>query len=470
MFAFALWDRRQRQLHLVRDRFGEKPLYYGWAAGNFVFASELKAIRALEGLDNAIDRRSVRLLSARSYIPAPLSIYRRLFKLPPGSILTADADAFRHPLDDPPAPGGRAGSISIRSYWSYRQVVLDRLAEPIADEEEALERLEHSLSTAIKGQSVADVPVGVFLSGGIDSSTVVALYQKHSSRAVRTFSIGFEEAGFDEAGCAKRVAAQLGSEHNERYVTVHEAQQVIPLLPAMYDEPFADSSQIPTFLVSRFAREQVTVALTGDGGDELFAGYNRHFAAPHLWQQLRRVPQPLRSAIGLPLSWLSSQFWNSAAGLLPGRRPQHLGGKIQKGLRVAGSVRNFDDRYSSFLDEWSFEKSPVRGGDTIGPGWDMGLRQECAGHAANDVLRRGLLLARRHPVQSGSRIDGGEPRNPRAVSRSSRGRARRPNSSQHEGARRDGEVYPPQAPPSGDSARAVRPAQGGLCDPRGGVD
>jgi asparagine synthase (glutamine-hydrolysing) len=230
-------------------------------------------------------------------------------------------------------------------------------AEPIEDESEALELLERTLAQAIGGQSVADVPVGAFLSGGIDSSTVVALYQKYSSIPVRTFSIGFEEAGFNEADYAKAVARHLGTVHNERYVTVKEARDVIPLLPAMYDEPFADSSQIPTHLVSRFAREQVTVALSGDGGDELFAGYNRHFVAPRLWKRLRMLPRPVRALIGPPLSQLPTGLWN-----LAGRQP-HFGAKVQKALRVAGAARSFDDVYESFLDEWSFEDSPVLGAD-----------------------------------------------------------------------------------------------------------
>jgi asparagine synthase (glutamine-hydrolysing) len=349
--------------------------YYGWAGKDFVFASELKAIRAHPRFKGEIDRRALRLFAARTYIPAPLSIYQRLFKLEPGCVLTITPEAAAVPLDAPPQK-------NIRRYWSYRDVVRDGLANPIADEADALEQLEQVLAKAISDQSVADVPVGTFLSGGIDSSTIVALYQKYSSLPVRTFTIGFEEAGFNEAEDAKAVARHLGTVHNERYVTVKETRDVIPLLPTMYDEPFADSSQIPTFLVSRFAREQVTVALTGDGGDELFAGYNRHFAAPQIWQQLRKLPKPLRSAIGSPLSRLPSQFWHSAASLLPGRRQPHLGGKIQKGLRVAGSVRNFDELYSSFLDEWSFEESPVRGGDGEGAGWDM----DCADQAP-DTLR-----------------------------------------------------------------------------------
>jgi asparagine synthase (glutamine-hydrolysing) len=371
MFAFGLWDRQRRELSLVRDRFGEKPLYYGWAGEDFVFASELKAIRTHPRFKGEIDRRALRLFAGRGYIPAPLSIYHRLFKLEPGCALTITPGAARAPLDAPPQVGKEAGGLHIVRYWSYRDTVREGLQNPIEDETEALAELEKVLARAIQAQSVADVPVGAFLSGGIDSSTIVALYQKYSSQSVRTFTIGFEEASFNEADDAKAVAKYLGTVHDERYVTVNETRDVIPLLPSMYDEPFADSSQIPTHLVSCFAREQVTVALTGDGGDELFAGYNRHFTAPQVWRHLGKVPKPLRSAIGSPLSRMPTQFWQGAAGLLPGRRRPHLGGKIQKGLRIAGSVSDFDELYSSFLDEWSFEESPVRGGDEGGAGWDM---------------------------------------------------------------------------------------------------
>jgi asparagine synthase (glutamine-hydrolysing) len=385
MFALALWDRKERELHLVRDRFGEKPLYYGWAAGSFVFASELKAIRSVEGFGNEVDRRAVKLLAARTYIPAPLSIYKGIFKLPPGCILTARADAARRPLGDPPAPGTRSGAIEIRRYWSYRDVVAGGLSDPIESEEEALYQLELALAAAIGGQSVADVPVGAFLSGGIDSSTVVGLYQKYSSRPVRTFSIGFEEAGFNEAEYAKQVAAHFGAEHYERYVTVKETQEVIPLLPAMYDEPFADSSQIPTHLVSRFAREQVTVALSGDGGDELFGGYNRYFGTARLWRQFKRLPGPVRRGAGSAFGALPTGLWNGAARLLPGaRRPKHFGTKVQKTFRTMSRADSLEGVFDSFLDEWAGERSPALNG--------VGLPEQCrfdldAGEGAADATR-----------------------------------------------------------------------------------
>lgn len=375
MFAFALWDKKERRLSLVRDRFGEKPLYYGWVGGDFIFGSELKALRAHPHFDNEISRRAMRLFAARTYVPAPLSIYERVYKLEPGRILSISPEAARMPLTSPPEEGRTQNGLSLSRYWSYRDVVRQGLEQPIPDEGEALEKLEQVLATAIRGQSMADVPVGAFLSGGIDSSTVVALYQKYSSIPVRTFSIGFEEAGFNEAQHAKAVAKHLGTVHNEHYVTVKEAREVIPLLGTMYDEPFADSSQIPTFLVSRFAREQVTVALTGDGGDELFAGYNRHFMAPKAWRRLRQVPVPLRGAAGSMLSRVPPQLWTGAASLLPGRRQPHLSAKIQKALRVGASARSFDDVYTSFLDEWSFEQSPVIGGEGADVPFDMDVAE-----------------------------------------------------------------------------------------------
>ena len=360
MFAFALWDRQERRLHLVRDRFGEKPLYYGWAGRDFLFASELKAIRAHPGFAREVDRRALGLYAARTYIPAPLSIYRGIFKLPPGCILTVEPGAAARTT--PPDVGASDAGLRLERYWSYRDVMRAGYENPIADHGEALDALGDVLGQAVRGQSVADVPVGAFLSGGIDSSTIVAVYQKYSSTSVRTFSIGFEEEAYNEAPHARLVANHFGTVHEEHIVTVKEARDVIPSLPAMYDEPFADSSQIPTHLVSRFARARVTVALTGDGGDELFGGYNRHIVAPRMWERLKRLPRPLRAAAASAFSHVPGRLWNGAASLLGPRVQSGLGGKIQKGLGVAAHARCFDDVYSSFLDEWSQEQSPVLGG------------------------------------------------------------------------------------------------------------
>ena len=358
MFAFALWDRKERRLSLVRDRFGEKPLYYGWVGRDLLFGSELKALRAHPDFAGEIDRASVAAFASRGYIPAPRSIYRGIHKLPPGCILSVDADAVPDPAADAPEIGAAARGLSLKRYWSYLDVVEEGAGDPFASEEEALEAVEEALVRAIAGQSLADVPIGAFLSGGIDSSTVTALYQKHSNVPVRTFSIGFAEDRFNEAEDARRVAEQLGTVHHEHYVSVDEARDVIPMLPRMYDEPFADSSQIPTFLVSRFAREKVTVALTGDGGDELFGGYTRHIMVPRLWRAVSRLPAPLRALAGAPLAAIPPGLW-SALGA--SRGTPEFGRKAQKALRIAARARGLEDVMTAFLDEWNFSDRPVSG-------------------------------------------------------------------------------------------------------------
>jgi len=360
MFAFALWDRRERRLHLVRDRFGEKPLYFGWVGGNFAFASELKAIRALPGFDNTLDRRALGRFVRLGYVPSPLSIYRDLYKLEPGCILSAAPEALRTAPASPPMPGDGL----VRHYWSYRDVVAAGLADPIGDAPEAVDRLEQALVEAVAGQAMADVPVGAFLSGGVDSSTVAALYRLRSP--VRTFTIGFEDAAFDEAPHARAVAAHLGTEHHEAYVTAREAREVIPLLPRIYDEPFADSSQIATYLVCRHAREHVKVALSGDGGDELFGGYNRYLAAPRLWSRLRRLPLPLRAALGGAAGAIPAGAWNAAADLAGRKsRQPHFGAKIQKTLRTMGRAGGIDALHDGLIDEWHDQAAPVEGGDAV---------------------------------------------------------------------------------------------------------
>ena len=394
MFAFALWDRQQRTLSLVRDRFGEKPMYYGWAGKDFLFGSELKALTPHPDFPREIGREALSQYVALTYVPAPLSIYRGIFKLEPGCILTIPVDEAARPLDKPPR-AGESEPVQLSAYWSYRDTVVAGLAEPFADENEALRALDESMEEAIRGQSVADVAVGAFLSGGIDSSTIVALYQKYSDRPVRTFSIGFEEAGFDEAVHAKAVARHFGTVHNEHYVTVDEARDVIPLLPKIYDEPFADPSQIPTFLVSRFAREQVTVALTGDGGDELFAGYNRHFLVPGIWRSIDRIPSSLRRLAGSSLGRLSASTLAGAAYMAGSRRPDR-GSKLKKALSIAGSAGQIDDVYLSLLDEWDGEQSPAIGGKS-NPVCDLQLGEDApdevrlmyadaVGYLPNDIL------------------------------------------------------------------------------------
>ena len=360
MFAFGLWDRKTRTLRLARDRFGEKPLYYGWAGRDFLFGSELKALRSHPRFDRTIDPAAVRHLAARNYIPAPLSIYRAAFKLEPACILTVPPGAV--PLSEPARIGQSVTGISLARYWSYREVVQHGLKDPIGDEVAAIAELERVLAHAVESQALADVPVGAFLSGGIDSSSVVALYQKYSTQKVRTFTIGFAEQAFNEADYARAVANRLGTEHHERIVTAREAQEVIPRLPTIYDEPFADSSQIPTYLVSSFTRGQVKVALSGDAGDELFGGYRRYATIARAWSALKRLPRPVRAAIAKPLSLLSTGAWDKvAAATSGGHRPPSFGSKARKALRTMGQANNLNDLFTTFLDEWAEEGSPVLG-------------------------------------------------------------------------------------------------------------
>lgn len=321
MFALALWDRSARTLTLARDRLGEKPLYYGWQGDTFLFASELKALKAHPAFQGKIDRDSLALMLRHNYIPAPYSIYQGIRKLLPGTSLHL-------------VPGKREGKPV--PYWSLCEVAERGQAQPFAgNEAEAIATLERLLLESISLQMIADVSLGAFLSGGVDSSTVVALMQAQSSRPVKTFTIGFHEAGYDEAGYARAVAQHLGTEHTELYVTSEQTRAVIPQLPALYDEPFADSSQIPTFLISQLARRHVTVSLSGDAGDELFGGYNRYLWAASIWRKLGRIPVPLRQLAADSVSMLSTQSWNRLYALvsmmLPLRlRVSRLGDKLHK--------------------------------------------------------------------------------------------------------------------------------------------
>jgi len=358
MFAFAVWDKQTRQLSLARDRFGEKPLYYGWTAAGFAFGSELKALTLLPGFDNPVDPGALRVMLGRGYIPAPLSIYRRIFKLEPGCWLTIAQEAAQMPCEVAPA-AGVANAVSPNRYYDYGQLVADGAAHPFASYDEAHAAVGDSLTRAIDRQLVADVPVGTFLSGGIDSSLITALAAKRSDAPVKTFTLGFREADFDEADYAKRVAAHLGTDHHEVYVGSDDALSVIPLLAHMYDEPFADSSQIPTHLVSRIAREHVTVALSGDAGDELFGGYNRHRYFPALWRKFAPLPLPLRragNAIGAPVL---EALWVAAARARRARRPRQLGERLRSALAIFARSRDFDGMVGLFLDHWALGEDPI---------------------------------------------------------------------------------------------------------------
>ena len=291
MYAFALWDRSQRVLYLVRDRLGEKPLYYGWQGNAFLFGSELKALSTDPQWAGRIDRQALTLFLKYSYVPTPYSIYEGMKKLPPGSIIAlSEAQAQSRTMPEP------------STYWSLKDLAEAGHSDAFqGSESDAVEEFGELLSDAVRLQMVADVPVGAFLSGGVDSSTIVALMQSQSTRRVRTFTIGFDEPSYDEAPYASKVARHLGTEHTELYVTAKETLEVIPRLPEIYDEPFADSSQIPTFLISKLARSEVTVSLSGDGGDELLGGYKRYRLAQTLWHGMKHVPAGLRAALARAL-------------------------------------------------------------------------------------------------------------------------------------------------------------------------
>lgn len=282
MFAIALWDRQERTLTLARDRLGEKPLYWGWCNQTLLFGSELKALEVHPVFNAEVDRSALALLLQYNAIPAPYSIHQGIQKLPAGHMVQI-------------RQGDRSGETMPRAYWALNDVIESGLANPfVGTDGEVVTALQQRISQSVAGQMLADVPLGAFLSGGVDSSTVVALMQQQSSEPVRTFAIGFNEPGYDEAQYAKEVAEYLGTEHTELYVGTEDALSVIPDLPRIYCEPFADSSQIPTFLVSKMAKQQVTVALSGDGGDELFGGYNPYQFAPKVWRLVRRLPLKIR--------------------------------------------------------------------------------------------------------------------------------------------------------------------------------
>lgn len=288
MFALGVWDRRERRLLLARDRAGEKPIYYGWAGSKMVFASELKAFRSLEFFDPTVDPAGEAAFAHLGHVPAPLSIYRDARKLQAGSWLTWTPDDGRCWPD-------------VHRWWSVEAVAESGAADQISNQDVADAAIEQTLGRAVRRQMVADVPLGAFLSGGIDSSLVVALMQSHSHRPVKTFTIAFDGAAFDESECAAAVARHLGTDHHSLLVSGDEARAVLPMLPAMYDEPFADASQIPTALMAAFARQQVTVALSGDGGDESFGGYNRYRLLPTIHKRFGHWPAPLRTALGVGL-------------------------------------------------------------------------------------------------------------------------------------------------------------------------
>jgi len=388
MFAFAVWDAETRSLQLARDRMGEKPLYYGWFGGTLLFGSELKALRRHPAFDGEVDRGALTLLLRYNCIPAPYTIHSRVRKLGPATLLTVR---------------GESDSVE-KQYWSLRDVYEQAADQPFCGtDDEAADALEELLRDAVKLRMISDVPLGAFLSGGIDSSTVVAFMQLASSQPVNTFTIGVTESSFDEAHDARAVAAHLGTNHTELYVTPAEVQAVIPKLAEIYDEPFADSSQLPTYLVSTLARKYVTVALSGDGGDEIFGGYNRYVWLQRTWTATGWIPRVMRRGSAKLMGSVSVGTWDSlyktASPLLPEAFKHRLPG--EKVHKLAGVLDAADPRamYLGLTSHWNEPDSVVVGGSEppsmtrngATPGTSAGLVEEmmyldAMGYLPDDIL------------------------------------------------------------------------------------
>ena len=350
MFAFAAWDARTRRLHLARDRFGEKPLYYGWAGGQFAFASELKAFHALPRFDAVVDRDVVAQFLRLSCVPAPDCIYRGLAKLRPGSLVTVEAGTRSAMLPDPV------------TFWSAEQAIDDACRlPPLDDDREAAELLEATLSKSVAARMLADVPVGALLSGGIDSSLVVALMQQHGDRPVRTFTVAFVDQAFDESTSAAAVATHLGTDHTTVEMLPRDVFDIIPRVPEIWDEPFSDNSQLPSLLVAQVARRDVTVALSGDGGDELFAGYNRHAWLARVWRLAGPAPHRLRRGVGGAMRRLPPGAIDAVATRLPSRWQVRLPStKVEKLGRVL-EASTVQDAYDTLRSHWEDPAAVVLG-------------------------------------------------------------------------------------------------------------
>jgi len=358
MFAFALWDRKEQVLYLARDRIGEKPLYYGEIAGSFIFGSELKAIAAVGHQNMRINRSAIASLMEFGYVANPMSIYEGVSKLPPGTVLKV---VVRSP--------GKYNFSGPESYWSLNRPDLEDVRREFeqSSDDHLVQRLHDILLKTVQQEMVADVGVGAFLSGGIDSSLVVALMQATSSANVRTFTIGFDDRRFDEAPYAKAVAKHLNTSHTEMYLSPRDAYELIPSLSTIYDEPLGDSSQIPTVLISKLTRKHVTVALSGDGGDELFAGYPRYQFGPSLWRKISPTPKLLRHAFSAGLRFVAPNQWDHFLNLLPEKiRPGITGHRLHRLAQLLSSS-DFDKFYASLVAQWQEPNRLVLGGTSCSP-------------------------------------------------------------------------------------------------------
>jgi len=364
MFAFGLWDKNDQVLHLARDRVGEKPLYFGWSGGRFIFASELKAIRGNSQWRNNISRNSLSSFLRYSYVPAPWTIFEGIFKLSAGAYLSIPLARLR--AQSSIALANQSRPPQVNHYWRMPKPC--RASNPHIDlDKDVIEdRLHELLRSTVSRQIISDVPVGALLSGGIDSSTIVAIMQSVASGPVKTFTIGFNEGEYNEADHAREIARRLGTDHTELFVTGKDALDVIPRLPRIYDEPFADSSQIPTILVSELARASVTVALSGDGGDELFGGYTRYFWANDVQRKLSRVPKAIRPAIGRGLRLMGAERWQRFYDLMEPFVPSQLrvknaGSKIHTLARLVEDA-NEASLYLNLISHWKAPNSIVNHG------------------------------------------------------------------------------------------------------------
>lgn len=400
MFAIVLWDRTERVVHLARDRMGEKPLYYGWQNGVFLFGSELKALRAHPDWRGEINRNALTLLLRHNYIPAPHSIYRNIYKLEPGTLLSLNQELARKPHTPEEL------FAHMHRYWSMRSVAELGAANPFSgSDQEAIETLNSLLHKSVRGQMASDVPLGAFLSGGYDSSTVAALMQAESARPVRTFSIGFHEQGYNEAHHAKAVAAHLGTDHTELYVTPEQAMEVIPRLPEIYDEPFADSSQIPSFLISELTRRHVTVSLSGDGGDELFGGYGRYATHQKTWSRLNLLPAPVRDAARRLMQSVPPRQWDLLFRIFRPFLPRQLkqpntGEKMHK-IADFISVDNPEQLYLRSMTHWPDPEQLVPGASEpltalsdrsrwpeLSNFWDCMMYMDAINYLPDDILTK----------------------------------------------------------------------------------
>ncbi|MEN5314148.1 asparagine synthase (glutamine-hydrolyzing) [Pseudomonas koreensis] len=348
MFAFAVWDKVERILTLARDRMGEKPLYYGIVGERLVFSSELKAIKAAFSDNLRIDRNALAKFVRYGYVPAPESIYEGIKKLEPAHYLSIES------LSSVQAPV---------AYWSiaHSSALKDEMSQASATE--VVDAVGERLSTAVKSQMIADVPLGAFLSGGVDSSLIVSLMQSQSSSSINTYTIGFNEPEFDEAPYAKAIAKHLGTNHTEFYLGADDAVSIIPHLPEIYDEPFADSSQIPTILVSRMTKQHVSVALSGDGGDELFAGYPRYQITAGLWARIEKLPLPARRVMAYSLRALSSKGWDSVCSVLPGAIRSKVNGRRIYRMSELLASENLAQMYTGLMSQWQPTDNVVIGAD-----------------------------------------------------------------------------------------------------------